>query len=431
MTVQLDPGATGRRKSPGGPAHRPVNEERRQRTNLRLLWVSQFANTAGLMLLVPIMPLYVHELGASPASAGIWAGASIAAPALPLALVTPLWGRLGDRIGQKWMVVRALVGLAAAMAFMALAAGPLGLLIARLAQGSFGGVVEAAAAFVGSDADDGGRGSAMGRSYSATAAGALAGPVAGGLLLSTGRMDVLLLMISASSAVLAMLCAVLLKGRVRGPVSRSGVGTRRQGRTTRRWIGWPTLAAGVLVFFGVYGLIPVYAEFVATLVDRPANAGPWVGGLHAVMWAGTLLGALFWGGFNDRHGSPLRTLWLASAVTAATMLVQVWIPWLPALVPLRFAQGFSFGALAQSLLLHASLRAPEHQRAEFVGTANSYLLMGQFLGPLVTGALLGGLSPEVTATLASLAVGVGAAMAWRGSAMTRNSGSTAGQRTSV
>lgn len=413
MTVNLGP-AINRRESPGGRGrHRGGSEERRQSTNFRLLWVSQFANTAGLMMLVPIMPLYVRDLGAPPSSVGIWAGAAIAAPALPLALVTPLWGRLGDRLGQKWMVVRALIGLAAAMALMAFAAGPLGLLVARLAQGTFGGVVEAAAAFVGSDADDDGRAAAMGRSYSATAAGALAGPAAGGFLVSSGRLDLLLRGIAASAVVLAVLCVFFLKGRSRRPAGRVADRTRRDSRGTWRQIGWATLAAGALMFFGVYGLIPVYADYVATLVAQPSDAGPWVGGLHAVMWGGTLVGSLFWGRFNDEHGSPLRTLSLASTVTAATMLIQVWVPWLAVLIPLRFVQGFAFAALAQSLLLHASLRAPENRRAEFLGTANSYLLIGQFLGPLVAGALLAVLSPSATATLTSLAVGVGALLVWR------------------
>lgn len=93
MTLSLDQ-ATWQRNLPAGPRHRAEDEHRRQRTNLRLLWISQFANTAGLMMLVPIMPLYIRDLGATPASAGIWAGAAIAAPALPLALVT--------RSGAAW-----------------------------------------------------------------------------------------------------------------------------------------------------------------------------------------------------------------------------------------------------------------------------------------------------------------------------------------
>jgi MFS family permease len=80
-----------------------------------LLWLGQFANTSGLMILVPIMPFYLEQLGTrGTVQTQTWAGVAIAAPALALTFTTPLWGRLGDRIGRKWMVVRALLGLAGA-----------------------------------------------------------------------------------------------------------------------------------------------------------------------------------------------------------------------------------------------------------------------------------------------------------------------------
>ena len=118
-----------------------------ERRNLVLLWAGQFVNTAGLMMLVPIMPFYLEAMGTrGTAETQTWAGAAIAAPAVALTVATPLWGRVGDRVGRKWMVVRALFGLALAMVVMAIAASPLVLIAGRLLQGTLGGVVEAAAA---------------------------------------------------------------------------------------------------------------------------------------------------------------------------------------------------------------------------------------------------------------------------------------------
>lgn len=193
-----------------------LEERDRRRMNLKLLWLSQFINTAGLMMLVPIMPLYMEQLGAG-ARTGLWAGAAVAAPALPLALVTPLWGRLGDRIGHKWMVVRALLGLAAAMGIMAIADTPVVFLLARLLQGAVGGVVEAATAFVSDDGDDHERGSALGRSYSATAAGALTGPLVGGALLATGQLPAFMAALAVAATTLALFCIIALKERTREP----------------------------------------------------------------------------------------------------------------------------------------------------------------------------------------------------------------------
>ncbi|OIJ28042.1 hypothetical protein UG56_004915 [Nocardioides luteus] len=370
-----------------------------------LLWISQFVNTAGLMALVPIMPLYMASLGASDATVGVWAGAAIAAPALPLAITTPLWGRLGDRIGPKWMVVRALLGLCLAMALMAAAGSPLGLLAARIVQGTFGGVVEAAAAYVGSAASEGSRGRALGRSYSATAAGALAGPVAGGMLVATGDLRPLLIGIALAALLLGAVCVVRLRNPHDARRSPAGAEPVRAGLVSvGARIGWIPLAGGFLAFFGVYGLIPIYAGFVTELVAEPQQAGPWVGGLHAVMWGGTLVGSLWWGRVNDRTGLPLRTLVIASGITAVTVLAQAAVGWLPALVPLRFIQGFCFAALAQSLLLYASQRAGQHERAGYVGVANSFLLGGQFLGPLLAGGAMVLLTPSVGVLITGICV---------------------------
>lgn len=388
-----------------------TNEAHRRRRNLRLLWISQFVNTTGLMLLVPIMPLHMEQLGADPQVVGLWAGAAIAAPALPLAVTTPLWGRLGDRIGRKWMVVRALAGLALAMLVMAFAPTPAVFLLARLLQGSVGGVVEAAASFVGAERDDDRQGSALGRSYSATAAGSLAGPIAGGFLVGSSYLPLLLTAVGAAAALMAVLCSLKLEQQHQRPPAHQVLNrTSGEGKSIRL-LGWQMLLAAFFAYFGVYGLIPVFAEHVAQLVTSPSSVGPWTGVLHAVMWLGTFFGSFWWGRFNDRTHNPLTTLTIAGAITAVAIVGQAVIPWVLALGPLRFIQGFAFAALAQSVILHAGSRAPNGRQAEQIGLANSALLVGQFIGPLTAGALLAFTTSQLAVLMTGLAVALSVPLA--------------------
>lgn len=96
------------------------------RTNLRVLWGGQFLAIAGLTVMVPLLPLYLEQLGAhNPQAVRFWTGWALAAPAISLGLASPLWGRLGDRWGRKWMVVRALLGLGLSVCGMGLAQTPL------------------------------------------------------------------------------------------------------------------------------------------------------------------------------------------------------------------------------------------------------------------------------------------------------------------
>lgn len=408
-TLRRDaPVVTAPENSYSGAAHR---------RNLVLLWAGQFVNTAGLMMLVPIMPFYLQGMGtASVAATQTWAGVAIAAPALALTVATPFWGRVGDRIGRKWMVVRALLGLAVAMGVMATATTPLLLVAGRLLQGTLGGVVEAAAAFAGSVGSGAKRGSSLGKSFSATAAGALAGPIAGGMFVGNGGLRPLMLVIAAAAVLLAAACALGLREPAREPTGSDTV-TRSSRRSRRRPSvmtvpgAVPLALAAIGAYFGVYGLIPVFAAQVSTTVPNQSSASVWVGVLYSVMWAATLLGSFYWGKHNDASKRPLRTFALAAAACAAS-IAPLALPIDPTLlIPLRLVQGFAFAALAQSLFLHFGNHAPERHRSGFVSSANSFLLIGQAAGPLLAGPLIGLMPVALTVVAMAATCGIGSVLA--------------------
>ncbi|GAB3683895.1 MFS transporter [Saccharopolyspora tripterygii] len=366
--------------------------DRVQRRNLVLLWASQFINTAGLMMLVPIMPFYVEDMGLTgTAEIQTWAGVAIAAPALALTVATPLWGRLGDKIGRHWMVVRALVGLAISMLVMATAGNPLMLVVGRLLQGSLGGVVEAAQAFASAAGPGNKRGSALGKSFSATAAGSLTGPLLGGALIGAGELNSLMLAIAALAAVLAAACALGLR-EPRASQPAPAHAQTAPGARARRTGFWqvpgavPLAVAAAGAYFGVYGLIPVFAEHVQQSVT-PGQAGLWVGIFQSLTWGATLIASFWWGQHNDRVQRPIHALAIASAVSAVSIAAQALPLGTAGLIVLRLLQGASFAALAQSLFFHFSRHAPSERRSGYVGTANSFLLAGQSAGPLLAGPM--------------------------------------------
>jgi MFS family permease len=371
------------------PRHRKPSTPRPNRRNLALLWVSQFINTTGLMMLVPIMPFYVEQLGVDGAAqVQAWSGVAIAAPAITLTVATPLWGRLGDRIGRRWMVIRALLGLALAMLVMAAATGPVVLLLGRLLQGTLGGVVEAAAGFVGATGPSEERGSSLGKSFSATAAGALTGPLIGGALLGTDGLQGFMVLVAVLAVLLGAACAWGLHEAPRSVETVDNHEPHRMRFAGQRIPGLLSLgAAAALVYLGVYGLIPVFAEHVADRLGHSGSAGMWVGALHSSMWAATLVGSVWWGRHNDRRQSPLGSFLLAAALCAGS-IVALTLPIGPvAMIPLRLVQGFAFAALAQSLFLHFSRTVRSGGESGRIGMINSFLLVGQGVGPLLAGPL--------------------------------------------
>ncbi|RKT89183.1 Uncharacterized conserved protein, DUF1015 family [Saccharopolyspora antimicrobica] len=295
---------------------------------------------------------------------------------------------------------------------MATAATPLALVAGRLLQGAFGGVVEAAAAFAGSTGSAAKRGSSLGKSFSATAAGALAGPIAGGLFVNSGGLPQLMLVIAGAAVALAISCAVGLHEPDDPGTDDGAPGKDRTRSSVMRVPGVVPLAlAAAGAYFGVYGLIPVFAEHVRAIVPEPGSAGLRVGVLHSVMWGASLIGSFWWGKHNDRAQRPVRAFALAAAGCAASIAALA-LPLEPvALIPFRLVQGFCFAALAQSLFLHFGNHARAESRSAFVSTANSYLLVGQSAGPLLAGPAVGTLPVAGAVLLMAAVCGAGAILA--------------------
>lgn len=360
--------------------------------NLRILWVGEFLATAGLTVMVPFLPFYMEELGASSQSANqFWSGLTLAAPAFTLGLASPLWGRLGDRWGRKWMVVRALFGLAVSMVLMSVATTPIQFLLCRLFQGACGGVLEAAGAFAGAEAPAEVRGRALGNLQSATAAGSLTGPLVGGLITDLWGLRPLLLATGILTGASGILATWVLHESRREPLRSFAPLPLHQTLTAvlRHRQVRAIVLGGLCAQAGVYGIVTVFAPQVRILLQDPEHAATWVGILQAVTWSATLIGAPWWGRYNDRN--PVEhTFALAAWGCALSLILQAWPSWVSWLFPLRVLQGFCFGAIKQSVYLRVSREAGAEQQGVQIGMANSFLVAGQILGAL-TGALVSGL----------------------------------------
>lgn len=392
--------------------------------SLRILWLGQLLVTAGLTVVVPLLPFYLEELGCTdPEENRFWTAWALAAPALPLVIMAPLWGRLGDRFGRKAMVVRALFGIALAVLAMGLARSPLEFFLCRLAQGAFGGVDDAAAAFASTEVPAEQRGQAIGLLQTGTAAGALVGPLAGGFLSGRWGFAPILfttgLLIAASGA----LALCLLRewppaaSRERPPAPALGrvVGSLVEDRSACAF-----LLAGFFVQVGGYGLIALFANRVRLLVLDAREASEWVGALQALTWAVTWVGAAWWGRRNDRVAVE-KSFALAAAACALSVTAQAF-PTHPAwLIPLRAAQGFCNSALGQSVFLRVCHGAAPAERGLRIGIANSGLTLGHVAGSLVMALLASWFSPNVLFAFTGGAFLVAAGVVMHGARPTRRS----------
>jgi MFS transporter, DHA1 family, staphyloferrin B biosynthesis exporter len=362
----------------------PVAAQRRRA--YAILWFGQFTSVAGLTVVVPLLPFYLADLGLPAGAIPWWTGVALAAPAAAQLVTAPLWGVVGDRYGHKAMVVRAHAGLALAVGLMALADTPGEFLACRLLQGACGGVVSATTTYASSLAAAGRRGRALGGLFGATGAGCLLGPLVGSMLAGRFGFDALFGCVAALLVASTLLALALpphpapRQAPPHHPTLRGVVGQLVRHRHSRH-----LLLAGLIGQAASYALVVAFAPRVASITDSIASATVWVGGLQAATWAASLLGAPWWGWRNDRR--PAHTGFAVAAVCCGLAVASQALPTTPELLlPLRFAQGFCFAALAQSVLHVICAATPEQVRGTALGTTSGLLDLGQVSGPFL-GAL--------------------------------------------
>jgi multidrug resistance protein len=150
----------------------------------------------GLMLVLPLLPFYATDLGASPEQVG----QLIAAFSIAQLVAAPFWGRLSDRYGRRPALVIGLTASAIAYIVFAYAHTVWLLFVSRLIQGAGGGTTGVAQAYVADTVAPRERAKALGWLSASTNVGVVLGPVIGGLSTHLSR--------AAPGLIAASLCAV-------------------------------------------------------------------------------------------------------------------------------------------------------------------------------------------------------------------------------
>ena len=142
-----------------------------------------FVGFAGFTLVMPFLPLYFRELGVTEiGDIALWTGVTLGVSPGIAALTAPLWGRVGDRFGNKLLVQRSLVSFILVMTAMAYVTKPWHLFALRAAQGFFAGYGPLTLSMAALSAPREKMALAIGTVQTAQRMGPALGPVIGGLL---------------------------------------------------------------------------------------------------------------------------------------------------------------------------------------------------------------------------------------------------------
>src|SRR3954471_24103899 len=149
---------------------------------LLVLFVTAFVDMVGLTMIVPLLPFYATELGASATVVGLLVSAfSVAQLA-----VAPVWGRFSDRYGRRPAILAGLLLTSCAYVIFGFAGSVLVLLVSRLVQGLGGGTIGVVQAYVADASPPERRTKNLGSLWVGPSLGAVAGPAFGSLMISIG-----------------------------------------------------------------------------------------------------------------------------------------------------------------------------------------------------------------------------------------------------
>ncbi len=394
-------------------------EDRRWMWNVGVLWIAELIALMGMSLVMPFLPLYLAELGVADRQAKLWAGWVGGANFLCAALVAPMWGAIADRFGRKPMAVRALLGLAVSVWFMAEVTNVYQLFGLRMLQGAFGGFVAAAIALAGASVPREKLGSALGFLQTAVIGGNLIGPQVGAELShqfgyrATFR-------VTGCALIVACILVILLVREADNPNARANTPRFREG--VRELLAIPKLRwmMAVVLFTqaGVMLINPQISLFLQELVSDRAHLNRAVGWVSTAPAISAFLLATVWGKWGDRrgHATVLGLALLGASLSApwAAWSHAVWQVFL-----IRMAMGGFTSALNPLTNTSVAHCVTESRTAGAFSLISSAQMLGSCLGPFLSGPLAAqfGVRPLFVATSVLLAIaGCASLRAGRGDA---------------
>jgi len=346
------------------------------RRQLAVVFTIVFIDLVGFGIVLPLMPAFASSYGISPAAIGVL----VTSFSLLQLLVSPLWGAFSDRIGRRPVLLIGLAGSTASYLLFALAGNFWTLLASRVIAGSMGATVGVAQAYVADITPPERRAQSLGILGAGFALGFILGPALGGVLYQHGH--------AAAGIVAAALCgANALAALVWLPETPQHKSRRASGRVPLRPLAAPLAATFLLIaaFAVIHVSLPLLAQQELRLSTRRIGLLFAFSGVISAVVQGGLVGRI-----APRVGEARLALIGGLLMSAGLALM----PGSAHIGHLYLAIAFlSMGSAASNpaILAAVSRATASHLQGSALGLMQTAQNLGRIVGPLVAGALYGGL----------------------------------------
>jgi multidrug resistance protein len=373
-----------------------------------ILFLIMFVNMVGFGIIMPILPFYAEQMGASATHLGLL----FSVYSVMQFFFAPAWGRLSDRIGRKPVIVTGLAGFSLSFLLFGLSTELWMLYAARI----LGGALSSAAlptvmAYVADTSDDAHRGGAMGRISAAMGLGITFGPVLGGFLGEVGP-SFPFFFAAGTGALVCLFAGTFLPESVTEsarsaakarPARRLGLGAL--GQALLGPIGFVLVLAFLSNFASsnLQGTFALYSE--AQFGAGKSELGILFGAMGIAMAAaqGFLIGPLIrrWG---EQRTIQLGLFCNGIGYVGFLFAVSVWT-----MLPNMLLMGLGFAAMMPSVNSWVSKRGDPEQQGLNMGIVNAFSSLGRVFGPIAGGMIFDLVGPQwpylVGATIFFVALG--------------------------
>lgn len=355
------------------------------RRNQVAVTAAAFVGFTGFTLVMPFLPLYIRQLGVEDlGDVALWAGATLGVTPAITALCAPLWGRAGDRYGNKILVQRSLISFVIVMAAMAYVTRAWHLFALRVVQGFFAGYGPVILSMAALSAPRDKIALAIGTVHTAQRLGPALGPVIGGVLAPVVGLRRAFLVSAGFYALAFLLVTVLYREPPRVP--RADEDPARTPFATI--LAFENFLLLMLVIFGLQlvdrSFGPVLPLYLGQLGYAPAQVPLVAGILFSVLaFSGALgnqLAARLLKRVSPRTIIAAAVLIGAAGLAAFGLSARTWL--LAACIGLV---GLCIGTSMTTAFAAAGTVIPRNVHATAFGLLTSASLAGLAMSPMLSG----------------------------------------------
>ena len=340
-------------------------------------------------MLIPFLPIYMQsELGATADNVSLWSGVTYAITFAISAFVSPIWGKLSDKMGKKPMIIRASFLLAITYFIGGIVRTPFELFLVRAFQGIASGLWPACLVMMSACVPKNKIGISMGLMQSANICGGIIGPLLGGILATAFGMRNSFYVGAVALSLITVTTILFIK---EPPVAPEKEINKAQNTSYLSFIKDKNILILLLcvcmtnlVILQIQPIVSLYVQQLSHNSDKAVLLTGFIMSLGGI--AGALASPL-WGKTGQKVGF-YKTITIAFISAGLLMSLQGVPNSLVLFGLMQFLCGLGFSGIFPSANSILVLLTPPSSRGMGFGSLFSAQMIGGALGPVIGGVIV-------------------------------------------